>query len=113
VDLINRRAVVKSVRIESPKIDVVHRKNGQLNWAALAPETPAAPPGDSKEPPFVFSIASSRSRGARSGWSTRLRPKPFRFGLDNVSLSVAGLGNAPGAKAARALRLRHQAVEES
>jgi len=100
VDLINRRAVVKSVRIESPKIDVVHRKNGQLNWAALAPETPAAPPGDSKEPPFVFSIAELALAGGTVRVVDEAPAKPFRFGLDNVSLSVAGLGNAPGAKAA-------------
>jgi uncharacterized protein involved in outer membrane biogenesis len=99
LDLVNRRAGVRSVRIESPKIDVVRRKNGELNWAALAPEKPTVDPVDAKDP-FLFSVAGVKLSGGTVRVLDEGPAKPFRFNLDNVSLDVAGLDNAPEAKAA-------------
>ena len=100
LDLVNRRAAVKSVRIDSPKADVVRRKDGQLNWAALVRERPGA---EAAEPgkPFGFSVAEiALSAGAVRVLDETPPEKPFRFALDKVSLGVTGLSNAPDAKAA-------------
>jgi len=99
LDLVNRRAAIKSVRIESPKVDVVRRKDGQLNWAALVPEQPgakSAPPGQ----PFGFSVGEIALSGGTVRVLDETTEKPFRFALDRISLGVTGLANAPDAKAA-------------
>src|SRR5262249_21928018 len=55
LDLMNRGAEIRSVKVASPKVDVVRRKDGQLNWSALVPESPNA---ESAEPgqPFGYSV---------------------------------------------------------
>jgi uncharacterized protein involved in outer membrane biogenesis len=99
LDLLNRRAAVRSVRIDSPKADVLVRKDGTLNWAALGPERPRADPEEAG-PPFAFSVAEI----ALSGGTVRVLDetpveKPFRIALDNISLGATGLSNAPEDKA--------------
>jgi Domain of Unknown Function (DUF748) len=100
LDLVNRRAAIKSVRIDSPKADVIRRKDGRLNWLALVPEAAAPAGADSGGPPFVFSVAELALAGGTVRVIDEAPEKPFRFTLDNVSLKVNGLGNAPEAKAA-------------
>jgi hypothetical protein len=100
LDLINRTAAIRSVRVESPKVDIVRRKNGQLNFAALVPESPRAD-GAESGPPFGFSVADI----ALSGGTVRVldetpSEQPFRLTVDNVSIGVTGLSNAPDDKAA-------------
>jgi Domain of Unknown Function (DUF748) len=100
LDLINRHAAIKSVRIDSPKIDVIRRKDGQLNFSGLTRESPREEGAGASEPPFGFSVAEF----ALSGGTVRIldettAEKPFRLVLDNISLDVTGLGNAPDAKA--------------
>jgi hypothetical protein len=99
LDLVNRRAAIKSVRIESPRADVVRRKDGELNWLALVPEAPKAAPAESKDPPFLFNVAEIALAGGAVRVVDETPERPFRFSLDNVSLSVKGLGNAPLTKA--------------
>ena len=99
LDLINRRAAVKSVRVESPKADVIRRRDGQLNWVALLPEQPKAEnagPGV----PFLFTVAEVALSGGTVRVLDQTPEKPFRFALDNVSLGVTALSNAPENKAA-------------
>ena len=100
VDLINRRAAIRSIRADAPKVDVVRSKDGGLNWAALASRPGAAAPEESdSEAPFVFSVADiALARGAVRVVDEG-PDKPFRLALDNIALSVEGLSNAPGAKA--------------
>jgi uncharacterized protein DUF748 len=99
LDLVNRRAAVKSVRVESPKADVIRRKDGQLNWTALTREPPK---GESEDPgqPFAFSVAEFALTGGTVRVLDQAPEKPFRFALDNVSLGVTALSNEPGNKAA-------------
>lgn len=99
LDLVNRRAAIRSVRIESPKADVIRRKDGELNWLALVPEAPKAAPAESKDPPFLFSVAEIALAGGAVRVVDETPERPFRFSLDKVSLSVKGLGNAPETKA--------------
>jgi uncharacterized protein involved in outer membrane biogenesis len=99
LDFVNRRAEIKSVRVESPKADVVRRKDGQLNWAALVrarPGTRSTEPGQ----PFGFSVGEIALSGGTVRVLDQTTEKPFRFALDKVSLGVTGLANAPDAKAA-------------
>jgi len=100
VDVTSRRAAIKSVRVESPKLDVVRRSNGELNWLALVPETPAAEPTDSNASPFAFSIAQIALAGGAVRVVDETPAKPFRFRLDDLALGVDGLSNAPGTRAA-------------
>ena len=100
LDLVNRRAAIKSVRVESPRVDIVRHKDEQLNFAGLVPESTKADDAESG-PPFGFSVAEIElSRGAVRVLDETTPGQPFRFVLDNLSLSVAGLGNAPEDKAA-------------
>lgn len=103
LDFINRRAAIKSVRVESPKADLIRSKDGELNWLALVPEAAPAeskePPADPKEPPFLFSVAEIALAGGAVRVADEAPEKPFRFSLDNISLNVKGLGNAPQTKA--------------
>jgi Domain of Unknown Function (DUF748) len=100
LDLVNRRAAIRSVRIESPKADLIRRKDGELNWFALVPEGVKAAPAESKDPPFLFDVAEIALAGGTVRLVDEAPEKPFLGALDNVALSVAGLGNAPGTKAA-------------
>jgi hypothetical protein len=100
LDLVNRRAAIKSVRVESPRVDIVRHKDEQLNLAGLVPESTSAD-GAKSGPPFSFSVAEiALSRGAVHVLDETTPGQPFRFVLDNVSLSVAGLGNGPEDRAA-------------
>lgn len=60
VDLIKLGVGIEQVLIESPEIDVRIDKQGNLNWLALVPETPAgnaaanAKPKDAGEPPLIL-----------------------------------------------------------
>jgi uncharacterized protein involved in outer membrane biogenesis len=99
LDLINRRAAVKSVRVESPRADVIRRRDGQLNWVALLPEQPKAEnagPGA----PFLFTVAEVALSGGTVRVLDQTPEQPFRFALDNVSLGVTALSNTPENKAA-------------
>ena len=100
LDLINRRAAVKSVRIDSPRVDVIRRKDGRLNYSDLRRESPKAASGESSRPPFGFSVAEISLSGGEVRMVDETPEKPFRLGLDKVSLAVTGLSNSPEAKAA-------------
>src|SRR5262245_6499138 len=98
LDLMNRRAEIRSVKVGSPKVDVVRRKDGQLNWSALVPESPKA---ESAEPgePFGYSVGEIALSDGTVRMLDQGPEKPFRGSLEAVALSVKGLGNAPGTKA--------------
>lgn len=99
LDLVNRSAAIKSVRVDSPRVDVVRRKDGRLNYADLIRESPKDGDAGSGSAPFGFSVAEI----ALSGGSVRVLDEtpetPFRLSLDKVSLGVTGLGSSPEAKA--------------
>ena len=100
VDFINRRAAIRSIRVDAPRADVIRGKDGRFNWGALAPEAPAAAPTEAKsEAPFPFTVGDiALARGAVRVVD-ETPEKPFRFALGNIALSAEGLGNAPGTKA--------------
>jgi uncharacterized protein involved in outer membrane biogenesis len=101
LDLVNRRAAVKSVRIDAPQVDVTRRKSGEINLVAAIPAAPAAPAPREKadEAPFAFSVAEiALTRGAVRFTDESLE-KLFRVVLQEVSINAGGLGNAPDAKA--------------
>ena len=102
LDLINRRAEIKSVRIDSPKVDVMIRQKEGVNWA-LAPKSQKAdpePPEADSGPPFIFSVAEIALSSGTVRMLHELPGKPFRVTLDNITVSAKGLSNAPDNKAA-------------
>ena len=100
LDFVNRRAAIKSVRVESPRVDIVRHKDEQFNFAGLVPEPTQADDAE-PGPPFGFSVEEiALSRGAVRVLDETTPAQPFRLVLDNLSLSIAGLGNAPEDKAA-------------
>jgi uncharacterized protein involved in outer membrane biogenesis len=103
LDLLQRRAAVKSVRIEAPEVDIARAKDGGLNLLAVVPAAPdESPPAEtpSTEPPFTFSVGEFALSNGKLQFVDATPDKPVRFGLNNISLNVNGLGNAPDAKAA-------------
>ena len=100
LDLVNRRAAIKSVRIDSPRVDVIRRKDGRLNYAELTRESPKTDSAEPGQPPFRFSVAEIALSGGAVRLVDETPEKPFRLGLDKVSLGVTDLGNSPEAKAA-------------
>src|SRR5262249_1927926 len=99
LDLMNRRAEIKSIKVDSPKVDLIRRKNGQLNFSGLTRESPKEEDAEPGQAPFGFNVGEM----ALSGGTVRLvdegPEKPFRGNLEAVALNVKGLGNAQGTKA--------------
>jgi hypothetical protein len=109
VDLLKQHASVKTVRIEKPEVDVTRFKNGRLNLLAVFPAPPAAgppapsavpaastaTPEESGEAQFTFGIAEIALADGKVRFVDRTPEKPVRFALDNLSLNVKSLGNAP------------------
>lgn len=100
LDLLGRRALVNAVRLDKPELDLVRGKDGRLNLLAALPAPAGQAPAAQDGPPFAFSIAEVAVTGGALRFSDQVPEKPVRFALDQVSLRVSGLGNAPEAKAA-------------
>jgi len=100
LDLMNRRAEIRSIKVDSPKVDVIRRKDGQLNFAALTRESPKAEEANAGQPPFGFSVAEVALSGGTVRVVDQTPDKPFRLALDNISLGVTALSNLPENKAA-------------
>jgi uncharacterized protein involved in outer membrane biogenesis len=111
LDLLGQRAVVNSVRVEKPELDLVRLKDGRLNLLAGLPAAPAAAPSaapaaapaaaraDSSEPAFAFSVAELALVDGRLRFTDHTPEQPVRLALEGLALQVSGLGNAPEAKA--------------
>lgn len=119
LDLLGRRAVVNSVRIEKPELDLVRLKDGRLNLLASLPAAPAAAPAatagaaapatppaapaaaraDADEPAFAFTVADLALVDGKLRFTDRTPDQPVRLALEGLALQVSGLGNAPEAKA--------------
>ena len=103
VDLLGQRAAVRAVRIDAPEIDLARFKDGSLNVLGVLPAAPAAPPASVPPAPggkpFTFSVAEIALTRGRVRVVDHFPEKPARIALQNVSLDVRALGNAPEAKA--------------
>jgi hypothetical protein len=112
LDLLKRRAAVKSVRIDAPQVDITRLKDGSLSLVAAVPVAPAVAPAaapaaapasaqpESSAPRFTYSIAELALADGKLRFVDQTTDKPVRVGLNNVSLSVNALANAPESKAA-------------
>jgi Domain of Unknown Function (DUF748) len=103
VDLLGQRAAIKAVRIDAPEIDLARFKDGSLNLLGVVPAAPApanAVPANAGAKPFTFSIGEIALTRGRVRVVDHSPEKPARMALQNVSLNVRALGNAPGSKAA-------------
>jgi hypothetical protein len=100
LDLLERHAVVKTVRIEAPEVDITRLKDGRLNLLAAVPAAPAASQAESSTPLFTFSVAEIALGNGKVRFVDQTPDRPVRFALNDVSLNVHGLGNAPETKAA-------------
>jgi len=112
VDLLKRHAAVKRVRIDAPQVDITRLKDGRLNLLTAVPAAPATAPAavpatgpaaaraESSATPFTFTIAEFALANGKLRFVDQTPEKPVRFALDNMSLDVAALSNAPESKAA-------------
>ncbi|HEX7249714.1 MAG TPA: DUF748 domain-containing protein, partial [Burkholderiales bacterium] len=102
LDLLKQRAVVNSVRIERPELDLTRAKDGRLNLLAVVPAASGgaqAKPAPSEGPAFTFSVAEIALADGQLRFTDQSPEKPFRLALENVELNVAALGNEPEARA--------------
>jgi hypothetical protein len=100
VDLLGQRAMIKAVRIDAPEVDITRFKDGGLNLLAVIPASPATVPAPSSGPPFRFSVGEIALARGKVRFVDESTDKPARLALQNVSLDVSALGNAPETNAA-------------
>ena len=107
LDLLQRRATVKSVRIEAPEVDLARQKDGSFSLAALRPPSPAATPklpAEAEPAPFTFLLERIALSDGTLRFADRVPPKPATMTLNGLSLDVERLGNAPGNEATLKLK---------
>jgi hypothetical protein len=100
LDFLKRHAIVNSVRIDKPEVDLVRLKDGRLNVLAALPAASPRAPQEPGGPPYTFSIAEIALAEGKLRFADQTPDPAVRLALDKVSLRVAGLGDAPEAKAA-------------
>ncbi|MGE0359039.1 MAG: DUF748 domain-containing protein [Burkholderiales bacterium] len=100
LDLLARRAVVNSVRIDEPELDLTRLKDGRLNVLAALPAPAGKAPAEPGSTPFAFSVAEIALAGGKLRFADHTPDRPLRFALDKVSLNVTGLGSEAEAQAA-------------
>ena len=98
LDFLQRRAAIKSVRIEAPELDLVREKDGRLNLQAAFPAQPAAAPAEPGEP-FAVTIGDIALLGGQFRFADRTTDKPVRVALNDISMAVEGLSSAPESRA--------------
>jgi hypothetical protein len=110
LDVLGRKADVKSVQIEGLEAHLARLKDGALNVMKLlpAPGLAASTPAPSAQP-FVFTIGEVRLTDGKIHIADEVPAKSYRVTLQNVSLAAQGLSNAPDAKAAVKLGLNTDA----
>ena len=102
LDVLGRKADIKSVQIEGVDAHLTRLKSGELNVVKLIPElfraeaAPAAPPAS----PFVFSIGEMKLTDGKLHIADDVPDKPYRVVLQNIALAVQGLSNSRDAKGA-------------
>jgi uncharacterized protein involved in outer membrane biogenesis len=112
LDLVSRRAAVKTIRIEAPEAHIERLQNGSLKvLASLPPSTgepapakpkDAPPPGTAK--PFVFSVDEIALVDGTLHLQDDAPARPFKADIENIQLAIKRLGNAPEAQAEVSLR---------
>jgi hypothetical protein len=93
--------MVKSVRIESPEVHVLRRRDGGINLLALAPAEAAQdkkPPGEPAKP-FAYRVDEIALVDGRVHIADEVPANPYRVRLERLSFAAQGLSNAPNAKA--------------
>jgi uncharacterized protein involved in outer membrane biogenesis len=99
LDLLKRNALVNGVRIEKPELDLTRLKDGRLDLLAVLPARGAAAPTEPAGRPFAFSVADIALTGGRLRFADYTPERPVRLALEDLSVQVTGLGDAPEARA--------------
>jgi uncharacterized protein involved in outer membrane biogenesis len=93
LDLVGRKASVKSVALQAPDINVVRTKDGNLNWLGLvppekpSPDKPApAAPGDAA--PFAFAVHEIAVTGGKLHLHDATTPEPLKLEFNSLALAV-------------------------
>ena len=105
IDLVGKKATVRSVGIDAPTANVARRKDGRINLLALVPEMPPeekqpGTPATTTEPAFAFRVNEIRLKDGKVAITDDAPTRPYRVTLENIGVVVDGLSNAPDAKAA-------------
>src|SRR5499426_9058 len=105
LDVLGRKAAIKSVQVEGVEAHLARLKSGELNVTKLIPEPPraTATPGSPPGPPFIFSVEEIKLTDGKLHLADDVPDKPYRVVLQNIALAVQGLSNARDAKAAAKL----------
>ncbi|MCX7892858.1 MAG: DUF748 domain-containing protein [Burkholderiales bacterium] len=96
IDLVDRKAAVRSVAIDAPAANLVRRKDGTVNLLAVLP---GAPPGAKAAPPFTFRVGEVRLKDGRVAIADEVPARSYRVVLQNIGVAVDALSNAPDAAA--------------
>ena len=107
LDLLGRRAVITGLRIDGPELEVTRRKDGSLDLLDAFPApaaAPAAAPPEPGEQAFQFLIEQAALTKGRVRFVDQVPGKAVALALNDLSLSIEGLGNAPGNDASVKMR---------
>lgn len=93
LDLVGRKASVKSVTMEAPDITVTRAKDGSLNWLGVVP--PSAPSGDKPAAatpgdaaPFAFEVREVSVAGGKLHLLDATTPQPLKLEFNSLALAV-------------------------
>jgi hypothetical protein len=107
LDLVGRRAAVKTVRIEAPAAHLERLQNGSLKvMASLPPSTVEPSPAKLQDAPrlgtkkpFVFSVDEIALGDGKLHLQDDAPARPFKADIEHLQLAIKRLGNAPDAQA--------------
>lgn len=93
LDLVGRKATVKSVALQAPDINVVRTKDGSLNWLRLVPPsapatTKPAPATPSEAAPFAFEVREVSIAGGKLHLLDATTPQPLKLEFNALALAV-------------------------
>ncbi len=104
VDLLGRKATIRSVDIDTPTAHLVRRKDGSVNLVALFPPAAPEPKPAARPAPnatgFSFLVQAIRLTGGRVSIADDVPAHRYQVALEDIGVAVDGLSNAPGTKAA-------------
>ncbi len=102
VEALARQVALKSVRIESPEVNVVRRSDGAISVMDLIPSSPprkAAAPAATPAKPVTFSIGEIVVTGGRAEFEDHGAQPAFKTVLAPIDATVKKLSNARGSQA--------------
>ena len=98
LDLLRRHALVTSLRIDAPEVDIARRKDGSIDLRDVLPArartgAPAKPADKSSDRPFTYLVEQLALTKGAVRFVDRTPDKPVALALGELSVYMEGLGN--------------------